>query len=463
MRKLTAYSLSIIIAGAVLLPRQGASQEETMAETAQEDGFFKSAYRKILDTKAALDEKLPFEIHGFMEGAMGFLPDKNKLIRNHSFNLLQGRLQLKGTYYPEKPELLADWNTVFTFKIDFVGDGISEDFYVDFRELNVQFSPLDFMDVKVGRQILTWGTGDLIFINDLFPKDWVAFFTGLDDEYLKAPSDAMKVSLFSEIANLDFVLIPYMQPDNYFKEGERLSFYDPISGRIVGYHDHVHYDRPARDLEHMEFAGRLYRNFGSYEAAIYGFHGYYNRPLGVKNPLTDEYFYPRLNEIGASLRGPVPKIGGIGNIEAGFYDSQQDIKGDDPFIENSSMKYLIGYERELWRDLTVGLQYYAEQMLQYGRYNHTRPPGSPARDELRQMVTLRLTQLLFSQNVELSLFTFYSPTDEDFHLRPRISWDITDHWTWTLGSDVFAGANEFTQFGMLRDDNNIYTRLRFNF
>ena len=59
--------------------------------------------------------------------------------------------------------------------------------------------------------------------------------------------------------------------------------------------------------------------------------------------------------------------------------------------------------------------------------------------------------------------TFHSPTDEDFHLRPRISWDINDHWTWTLGADVFAGAHDFTQFGMLRNDNNIYTRLRFSF
>lgn len=461
MRKITIYSSSVLLTAALLFSRQAICQEETAAP--REDGFFRSAFRKIAESKRSLDEKLPFEIHGFAEGAMGFLPDKNKLIRNHSFDLLQGRLQLETVYYPEKPEFLADWNTTFTFKADFVGDGISEDFYVDFRELNIQFSPLDFMDVKVGRQILTWGTGDLIFINDLFPKDWVAFFTGLDDEYLKLPSDALKLSLFSDLANLDFVLIPYMQPDNYFREGKRLSFYDPISGRIIGYHDHVHYDRRARDLDHMEFAARLYRNIGSYEAAIYGFHGYYKRPLGVENPLTHEYFYPRLSEIGGSIRGPVPKVGGIGNIEAGFYDSQQDRKGDNPFIENSSMKYLIGYERDLWSDFTIGAQYYVEQMLHYGRYNHTRPPGSPARDEYRQMVTLRLTQLLYSQNVELSLFTFYSPTDEDFHLRPRVSWDISDHWTWTMGANVFAGANEFTQFGMLRDNSNIYTRLRFNF
>ena len=50
--------------------------------------------------------------------------------------------------------------------------------------------------------------GDLLFINDLFPKDWVSFFVGRDDEYLKAPSDSLKASFFNELFNLDFVYTP---------------------------------------------------------------------------------------------------------------------------------------------------------------------------------------------------------------------------------------------------------------
>ncbi|MBI3067936.1 MAG: hypothetical protein HYY79_03365, partial [Betaproteobacteria bacterium] len=32
--------------------------------------------------------------------------------------------------------------------------------------------------LRVGRQVITWGVGDLLFIHDTFPKDWRAFFTG---------------------------------------------------------------------------------------------------------------------------------------------------------------------------------------------------------------------------------------------------------------------------------------------
>ncbi|NQU75666.1 MAG: hypothetical protein HQ546_05025, partial [Planctomycetes bacterium] len=74
--------------------------------------------------------------------------------------------------------------------------------WLDLRQASFSTSPLKFMDIKVGRQILTWGTGDMVFLNDLFPKDWQAFLIGRDVEYLKAPSDAMKVGLYSELANL---------------------------------------------------------------------------------------------------------------------------------------------------------------------------------------------------------------------------------------------------------------------
>ena len=53
------------------------------------------------------------------------------------------------------------------------------------------------LDVKLGRQVLTWGTGDLLFLNDLFPKDWVSFFAGRDDEYLKAPSNTLRATQYN--------------------------------------------------------------------------------------------------------------------------------------------------------------------------------------------------------------------------------------------------------------------------
>ncbi|NOY44305.1 MAG: hypothetical protein GXP50_02450, partial [Deltaproteobacteria bacterium] len=89
------------------------------------------------------------------------------------------------------------------FRADFLHDGVAGESQLDVREANIVLTPLESLDLKIGRQVLTWGTGDLIFLNDLFPKDWQSFFIGRDDEYLKKPSDAVRASWYGEVLNLD--------------------------------------------------------------------------------------------------------------------------------------------------------------------------------------------------------------------------------------------------------------------
>src|SRR4030067_3457918 len=76
-----------------------------------------------------------------------------------------------------------------------------------------------------------WGTGDLIFINDLFPKDFVSFFVGRSLEYLKVGSDAMKFSLYPGPFSLDLVAVPHFTRSE-IPEGERLSFFNPFANPI---------------------------------------------------------------------------------------------------------------------------------------------------------------------------------------------------------------------------------------
>ena len=155
----------------------------------------------------------PVETHGFYEVRGGYRLQNDKYEKDMS--IMEGRFQFDLASYP-------DWGDI-KVKGDVIGDLVMEEGDFDLREANIFSRPTDFMDVKVGRQILTWGTGDLIFINDLFPKDWQSFFIGRDTEYLKAPSDAGKVSLFSDWANLDIVYTPQFDPDRYIN-GEHLIF-----------------------------------------------------------------------------------------------------------------------------------------------------------------------------------------------------------------------------------------------
>ncbi|AZZ90765.1 hypothetical protein EUZ85_08575 [Hahella sp. KA22] len=331
--------------------------------------------------------------------------------------------------------------------------------WLDLREANFMVRPVDAMDIKLGRQILTWGTGDLLFINDLFPKDWNALMIGRDEEYLKAPSDAAKISLFSDVVNLDWVYTPQFDADRYI-DGERISYYSAGSGEVVGRNEPVRVEGRQNALQDDELALRAYRLLGPYELAAYYYRGFWKSPAGV-NPGSGLYTFPELQVWGASVRGPV--AGGVASAELGYYDSLEDDRGDDPWVRNSEWRALIGYERELLPELTGAVQFYIESMQDYDAFKASQPPSAYIKDEHRQVVTLRLTRLLMNQNLTLSLFNFWSPNEEDGYLRLKANYKVDDHWRVESGANVFYGEREETFFGQLKDNSNLYVALRYGF
>jgi len=392
--------------------------------------------------------KLPVEVHGFYEMRAGYRLRKDKYAKDMS--IMENRLQLDLYSY-------LDWGDI-QVKGDVFGDLVEEQAGFDLREANMFIRPFDYMDMKIGRQILTWGTGDLIFINDLFPKDWQSFFIGRDNEYLKAPSDAVKVSLFGDWANLDIVYTPRFDPDRFI-DGTRLSYWSSPMGSLAGDNAIVHTDRPGRWFRDDEIAARLYKNINNYEYALYGYRGYWKSP-GGQNPAMNQAQFPDLNVYGASVRGAVGK--GIGNIEVGYYESADDASGKNALINNSEMRYLLGYTQEIGRDLTMGLQYYVEQMLDFDAYKRSLTSG-PARDRYRHLTAIRLTKLLMNQNLRLSLFSYYSPSDKDVHMRPNLNYKINDNLAWELGANLFFGDHPNTFFGQFQNNTNIYTGLHYSF
>ncbi len=388
----------------------------------------------------------PVETHGFYEIRTGYRLRNDPYQKDMS--VMETRLQVDLSSYPEWGDLKV--------KGDVYGDMVEERGEFDLREAYIFTRPLDFMDLKVGRQILTWGTGDLIFINDMFPKDWQSFFIGRDTEYLKAPSDAAKVSLFGDWANLDIVYTPQFDPDRYIK-GERLSYWNPALGRLAGQDAIIHTDKPDRWFRDSEFAARLYKNINNYEVAFYGYHGYWKSPGGTDGT---QAIFPDLNVYGASVRGNVGK--GIGNLEFGYYESADDRSGKNPNINNSELRFLAGYTQEVGKDFTAGLQYYIEYMMDYDEYLDNLGSG-PARDEDRHLVTVRLTKLLMNQNLRCSLFTYYSPSDKDVYMRPNLNYKASDNVALEVGANIFFGDEPHTFFGQFENNSNIYGGVRYSF
>jgi len=200
------------------------------------------------------------------------------------------------------------------------------------------------------------------------------------------------------LANLDIVYTPKFDTDRYI-DGGRLSYWNSQTGSLAGNNAIVHTDKPNRGFAMKKSLQ------DSIKISIIT-----KRPIWLSWLLEkprrpehcdDQAIFPSLYVFGASVRGTIGK--GIGNLEAGYYDSTDDSDGSNPLINNSEMRYLAGYTQEIGKDLTMGLQYYVEQMLDYNAYLRSLPSG-PARDRYRNLATLRLTKLLMNQDLRLSLF-----------------------------------------------------------
>jgi len=384
-------------------------------------------------------------VHGFLQGNYDF----NTATANpddHDAKLAEERAQVK---------LEADQGPARLFvKTDIAWDHLDDEEDLELREGYADYVASAW-DIRAGRQVITWGLGDLVFINDVFPKDYEAFFAGRPLEYLKIGVDAIKAGLYPSFASFEVIAIPLFTP-NHFPDAEKFWLFDPmpaVANRETR--------EPDTSLDNTELAVRGYREVVGFDASLYWYRGFSRQPAMQPDNPKITLFYPKLSVYGASIQGNA--IGGVLSLEAGYYDSREDRQGDNPMIPNSQIRGLIGYQRQPWEDFTVGLQYYAEWMQDYGNYSATLPAGFPKEKRLHDLVSLRLTQFLAHQTIKLSLFTFYSPSAGDYLINPEVKYNITDQVWAALGANIFGGGEPSSQFGQLDKNDNAYLQVRYEF
>ena len=388
-------------------------------------------------------------LHGFFQGnysagVAASNPDGG------DFKLAEERLQLKLDAAKDPFHLFI--------KADGWYDHIAQKWDSELREGYIDYTASKW-DARIGRQVITWGVGDLVFINDVFPKDYEAFFSGRPLEYLKKGIDGAKIGIYPGFASFELIIIPFFTA-NTFPSPNRFWMFDPLPG-VTNREE----EKPATTLANTEVAIRIYRDIAGFDVSLYAYRGFFRQPsMMPDNPLTPtslRLFFPKLSVYGASAQGKA--LDGVLSLETGHYDSMEDRSGENPLIPNSQTRFLIGYQRQMWEDFTLGLQYYGEYMHEYSEYVKNLPSGFPKERRLHDLATVRLTQFLKNQTLRLSFFSFYSPSDRDYMLNPEIKYNFSDHIWASIGANIFGGRNKTSQFGQLSKDSNIYSQLRYEF
>jgi hypothetical protein len=218
---------------------------------------------------------------------------------------------------------------------------------------------------------------------------------------------------------------------------------------------------PEKDMSNSEISLKLSGYKFDTDISLYAHKTYQRSPHMRFFGTTAEIYYPELAVYGASLQRSL--FGGIAKLEGGYYHSLDDETGTDPLVKNSEQRYLAGFEKELFSDFNLGLQYYTEIMSDYDEYTLNLAFGEPKRDDKRQIVSVRITQFMLYQTLKLSLYSQYSPSDEDYYVNLEVKYNITDNLYAAFGANIFGGTDDHTMYGQFDKNDNLYTQLRYNF
>ncbi|MDX8410484.1 MAG: hypothetical protein R8K46_01230 [Mariprofundaceae bacterium] len=388
------------------------------------------------------------ELHGFLMGT-GSLRTGNKPLNNgekHNWLLGEERLRINLDIASESAETAA------VVKIDFLNDNVAGQTTIEARELYGEYLA-DSFEIRAGRQMITWGIADRLFINDVFPKNWTAFFAGQPLEYLKTGSDAIKLSVFVRGWDVEFVGIPFVQTDIV-----------PSSDRYVVFDPGLAIQEPDRSLSNGELAARLHTQLGTTDVAFYAFRGFWHQPdKGVQGV---NIIFPRLNNYGLTLQDAL--LGGVFSIEGGFYQSADDSEGTNPLVANSQYRYLVSYEREIMSDLTLALQFYGELMDNHAAYLPAAGAafagglGPKPLPEHRKITTVNARALWLKQTLTTSLFGM-AVVDGGRMLIPDVNYAVSDEFSVNAGGHVFWSGPGSWMLGMMKHDDNVYVNARWSF
>jgi hypothetical protein len=309
-------------------------------------------------------------------------------------------------------------------------------------------------DLRLGRQVITWGLGDLVFVNDVFPKDHEALFAGRPLEYLKRGVDAVKFGLYPQLASFELVVAPRFR-ESTIPDARRFHLFDPMPAAA---------NRETVTPGKGEAGLRIYRDIAGYDAALYLYRGFHRtpsmRPDSATDPTQITFFHPGLSVYGASVSGRAGE--GVASLETAYYDSREDRAGSDAAVPNSQARLLVGYQIQPLEDLSLGLQYYGEYMRHYAAYRASLPAGFPVDKRWSHTITARLTQFFLHQTLRLSVYASYNGANGDRFLNPELRYSFTDKVWGAVGANLFDGK-PWGQFGQLARDDNVYLQLRYEF
>jgi len=309
-------------------------------------------------------------------------------------------------------------------------------------------------DLRVGHQIVVWGRADGFNPTDnITPKDMLARSPDEDDRRLA--NFLIRATYNAQPVRLEGIWIPFYRSSR-------------IPTDLISFPDNVFYgghDYPSARIEDSAFALKLNLELPALDGSLSYFNGHNPfpglsaevldvNPPGIPVPLVNAFLKSyRMHVIGADFATTLGSTGLRG--EFAFRRPHGDYR-ESLYIINPDLYYVLGIDREFPGNFSMIFQYVGRYVIDF---EELPPPPDPAlmpvyqleqknrllasqQYQLSHAFSLRLAKSLWYETLDAELMGFVNLTSQEFLLKPKVTYRITDAFQLVAGGEWYQGPSD---------------------
>lgn len=320
----------------------------------------------------------------------------------------------------------------------------------------VDVSRGDF-DFRLGRQNIIWGEMVGLFFADVVSAKDLRQFIAQDFDLIRLPQWAARAEHFKGDFHSEAIWIPYMTYDEIGAPGD--DFYplgtDPLPGNPIIKDD----NRPANTFSNSAYGLRLSMLKAGWDVSGFFYHSVDAMPYFLRtfengrNVITPEH--DKIDQLGATLAKDFGAVllKGEAIYTRDRWFSVDDAANPNGVVRQNTFDYIIGLEHTALGGTLLNFQFFQRW--------YTNHDSDILFDEVESGVSL-YARKEFSSRTEGELLLISGLNRTDWMFRPRITWDLSNHWGLAVGADIFGG-DRIGLFGRFDDSDRVYTNLRYTF
>lgn len=400
--------------------------------------------QSLFEQATGKDEGKPYELNGYLRGTLfgGKVPEKNVAEIKSGYGEASLKLKLRKQGFGD-----AFAEVRFRSGHEFQKT-VSE---INIREayVNAYFGPFDF---RIGHQVVVWGRADGWNPTDnITPKNMLIRSPDEDDRRLA--NFLIRSTINLHHVRFETIWVPAYSPSYIPTE-----FIASSSGINL-----VEPDYPDMKLKNSAFALRLNLELPSIDGSLSYFNGHNPMPgIAADFPRIimanmDLNIFPksyRMHVIGGDFSTVIAGSLGLRG-EMAYRRPHQDYE-QYVHIPNPDLQYVLGLDKEFGNNFSMIVQYIGRYVFDFKKLEvPTNPLEFPRfkmelknrlitfqQYELSHSLSCRAALKLLNELMSVEVFGLVNLTSNEALFRPKMTYDIADALTFTLGAELYSGPED---------------------